>query len=532
MVDQVHGLAVALRGGVRFPDRGDQVEHLLSFSTHAGCAEHELRQRVLDVRRQRPVLVFQQVVHELPRIDAHHEVRHLPGHVVLAGRGRRNGLAFLPFGQRVPAQRVSGFEPFFHRAPGVGAAQEFAHLVVFGAIHAGQRPVGAVDGFEILDVILGTKKQPRIAVDPSIGLGPDEQDRALLDHGRLEFHHGPVLAVEKREIPRHVASSQQVPVEQIAQRDDRDRPRRGAAPGNLQRDEALPDGLLDGPADHFQVADEGDSRLCGLEFVGLHHEPERLADIEQADEQDVPRIGNPVVIYPAEDALPNLLLVVGHTRRPVRASIDDGACAGPEATGVRQERALRHQSVQHFLDPFVGAETELLRPVPGAVRFFLRRDPLKRGVENGVARGRAVEQNQLLQVQIDAPAQRQFAEHGSGECAFEIPEVQILQIAAIIIQQDEDQFVHQREFAVLDVHRKQSSGLALTRSLRRPVGTAQSCPGRSPRSAIKRHPLDPPRRMRRKCCTCRRYSNSILARLRPGPTGCVLPILRRPPIGT
>ena len=234
------------------------------------------------MRRQRPVLVVQQVVNVFAGVDAHQQDRHKPRYVVQASVGRRYGFAHLPCRERIPAGRIGVFELVLHGFPGVTRPHQLANPVVLGPVHAGDRPVGAVDALELLDVVLGAKKQPRVAVDPGVHLRTHQQHGTLLDGRRLERHHGAVLAVEIGEVACDVAL-QQVPVQEIAQGDRGNRPRCDATSGGLQGHIALAHRLLDDPAHHFQVADEGDTLAGGLQLFRLQHETEGLAGIEQPD---------------------------------------------------------------------------------------------------------------------------------------------------------------------------------------------------------------------------------------------------------
>ena len=88
---------------------------------------------------------------------------------------------------------------------------------------------------------------------------------------------------------------------------------------------------------------------------------------------------------------------------------------------------------------------EPLDPVLHVVMIRLARDFRENGIEVGVAGRGPVHEVQRLQVGIYAPDERKFREHGADHGAIQLPAVNLVKVAGLLVQKHQEQLFGQRE---------------------------------------------------------------------------------------
>lgn len=87
-------------------------------------------------------------------IHSDRQMRDLAADVGLEGLGRAEHVAFLPRADAVLAMVYELRQPLRKRSARIRTPQRLAHFVVFGPIHARQRPCSAERALKILYVVL------------------------------------------------------------------------------------------------------------------------------------------------------------------------------------------------------------------------------------------------------------------------------------------------------------------------------------------------------------------------------------------
>ena len=86
-----------------------------------------------------------------------------------------------------------------------------------------------------------------------------------------------------------------------------------------------------------------------------------------------------------------------------------------EAPFLARENALLHQPAERTLADLVGARGSALQPVARIVRFGRRGNVAQRRVDQAVLQGSVIDEDQLVQVGVDAVFQCQFHQNSAAQ---------------------------------------------------------------------------------------------------------------------
>ena len=283
----------------------------------------------------------------------------------------------------------------------VGWGHRLAEAEVVRAVQRGQDPGSAVDLLEVLQVVLGPQVHPALSVRPVVRLRPG-QDVHRRPERRADLVDGTILPREVGEERGEVAVAQVAVEGDLPQRDGRDGLGEPGPPQQRAGD-VVRYRLGDRPPDQVHPADEIDA-LLGL-LVELEDEAEDVTGVDQADDDDVSRVGNLVVEDRPADACLDELDGGALTRAAEHIGLPHGVCQRPEVTLVVLEDAQVDEALKRQVDDRFGLGREPLDPVLGVVLRRLVRDLPQHGVEDGIIRSRPVQDDQRLHIGVDAADQ-------------------------------------------------------------------------------------------------------------------------------
>ena len=148
----------------------------------------------------------------------------------------------------------------------------------------------------------------------------------------------------------------------------------------------------------------------------------------------------------------------GAVRRGIGAAARDVAGQGPEPTELVPEDLVGDQALQHLIEDVIGPNGSLFDPVLCVVGGGIGGDLRQYGVEQRVAGGSRVGQRERFQIGIDAPFEGEIGKHGAGQDAGQVPAAHLLQVAALFIQEQEDQLFSQSHRVLLGGQAATSTG--------------------------------------------------------------------------
>ena len=160
--------------------------------------------------------------------------------------------------------------------------------------------------------------------------------------------------------------------------------------------------------------------------------------MHQGNENGIARVRDVVVQDDAQHSCLGFLadLEVGSL---IGSRTGNRARKSPESTTLVVEDFPLHQAIQRGRDDFVGTARGPFDPELSVRRFPGLGDLLERGVEQGVSGRRGIGKIHPVQITVDSILQRQIGDHGAGHDAGETPARHHLQVAALLVEHQEDQ---------------------------------------------------------------------------------------------
>ena len=192
---------------------------------------------------ERSLLELVQIVHDILRIDADRERRHLRVDQPAAHGHGGVDLAYAPSRHVTAGIGAERLQLSLQPGAGVRRLDGLAITEVVVAVESGQNPRPAVDLLEFLQIVPGSQVHAPVTMHPAIRPGSAEEDHALTER-HLDLEDRPVLLSEMREECRQVSTAHMRVAQQRDQRDDRGRlgelgpsqQRAGDAAGDRGRD--------------------------------------------------------------------------------------------------------------------------------------------------------------------------------------------------------------------------------------------------------------------------------------------------------
>ena len=388
-----------------------------------------------------PHLVRHQVVHEVLGIDADEQwrelgVHHLPAH----GRGAV-GVPDRQARQVLAPQIVELVQLPSQPPAGIGRRQGLAKPEVIGAVQGGQDAGGAVDLLEVAEVVPGSQVHAPALVHPAVRFGSGQENHGPGER-RADLEHRAVLLREVPEERVQVAVPNMRVAQQPGQRNRRNLPGKGRALKG-RAGEVLRDRSGQGAADQVHPADELDALLRLV--VELEYETEDVAGIDEADDDDISRIGNLVGEDDPADPRPYELACSALLRLAGQFPMPDGRSQCPEFAVVVFQDLQVNQAVENRIDDRLRAGSEPFDPVLGVVLPWCVRDFLEDGIQGGVAGFCRVHEEQGLHVRVDAGSERKLREHGAGHGAVQMPAGYLVKVAGLLVEEHQDEFLSQSQ---------------------------------------------------------------------------------------
>ena len=199
------------------------------------------------------------------------------------------------------------------------------------------------------------------------------------------------------------------------------------------------DGLGHGLADEVELAHLFDAGGGLLKLAPGEELLEDAAGVGEADDHDVAGVGDLVAEEHAHDA--ELHLALGLT---VDHGVAPGAKDPEEAVFLALEDAEGDQAGEGLSLNFLGAQRGLFDPEAGVV-LFARGDLGERRIEQVVAGGGGVEQDEVLEVGVDAVLHGEVHEHAAGEGVVEGPAWDVREPSVVVVQQEEGDFLDESQ---------------------------------------------------------------------------------------
>ena len=367
-------------------------------ASHARGVQHESGQELGDVHAEGPFLVGHQVVHEVLGVDAeeqgrelgvHHPPAHGRGAVGVPNRQARHVLAPLI---------VELVQLLSQPRAGKGRGQGLAKPEVIGAVQGGQDAGRAVDLLEVAEVVPASQVHAPALVHPAVCLESGQEDHGLRE-GRADLEHRTVLLRKAPEERVQVAVSNMRVHHQLGQRNRRDLPGKG---GTLKgrAGEVLRDRSGQGAADQVHLADELDA-LFRL-VVKFEYEAKDVARIDEADNDDISRIGNLVGEDDPADTRLYELARSALLRPAVQFPMPNSRSQRPEIAVVVFQDLQVNQAIQNRIDDRLRTGSEPFNPVLGVPLNRFGCNFFKDGVQGRVACFRRVHEEQGFHVRVDA----------------------------------------------------------------------------------------------------------------------------------
>ena len=310
-----------------------------------------------------------------------------------------------------------------------------------GAVEGGQHAVRAIDFLEAGEVVFGSQVHPPLPVHPLVRLRPGEEYERVGER-RAHLEDGAVFFGDVGEQRGYVALAQVAVERHLSQRDGRNLFGQG---GTAETGACLVfgDRFCHGAAYEVHPADELDA-LFGF-VVQLEDEAEDVAGVDEADDDDVPGVGNLVVEdCPADARLDEL------DGRPFRGVVEDAGLPGgagerPEFAFVVLEDVESDQFIQGEVNDVFGFGYESFYPVLGVASGGLFGYALQDGVEGGVAGFGVVHEEEGFFVGVNASDEGEFGERGADDGAVQVPAGDLVEVAALLVEEHEDELFGQGE---------------------------------------------------------------------------------------
>ena len=228
---------------------------------------------------------------------------------------------------------------------------------MIGAVQGGQDAGRTIDLLEVAEVVPRSQVHAPALVNPVVCLESGQEDHGLRERG-ADLEHRTVLLRKVSEERVQVAVSNMRVQQQLGQRNRRNLPGKGRT-SKGRAGEVLRDRSGQGAADQVHLADELDARL-GL-VVELEYETKDVAGIDEADDDDISRIGNRVgKDIPHDTQLDKFTCCIfyglaGHVRRP-----GSGASVQNSPSWYsRIFRSTRRSRVESMIDSARGASRSI-----------------------------------------------------------------------------------------------------------------------------------------------------------------------------
>ena len=104
-----------------------------------------------------------------------------------------------------------------------------------------------------------------------------------------------------------------------------------------------------------------------------------------------------------------------------------------------------NEAVQRQVDDGFCTRGEPLYPVLGVVLARFARDLLQDGVQGRVARFCPVDDEQALDICVDAAHEGEFREYGAGDGAVQVPAGNLVKVTALLVEEHQDELFRQAE---------------------------------------------------------------------------------------
>ena len=303
-----------------------------------------------------------------------------------------------------------------------------------GPVESGQDSGSAVNLLEVVEVVPGPEVHAPLAVRPVIRLRTREEDHGVDERG-AQLVDGAVFLREIREERGEVALAGIAVAYQLVKGNPGNLPRKGSRP-QPQTGDVLGNGICDGAADQVHLADELDARL--RLFLEREDEAQDITGVGEGDDDDVPGVGDLVAEDDLLDARPDELAGSPLLAPGKSAHVPGGRREGPEIAVVVLENVHADEAFEGEIDDLLGAGSEPLDPELGVPLLGFVGDLLEARVEDRVAGGGLVEEDEGVHVGVDAADQGEFREHGADDGAVQVPAGYLAKVATLLVEEHED----------------------------------------------------------------------------------------------
>ena len=135
-------------------DLGIKFQYPPEGSFHCGCTQHEARHDLDHRGQKRPVFVFDEIIEDVSRCNAHAEIGDLFADHPLACHLGTHGVSDSPPVEVSPGHGQQFIQPILDHRAGIARADHLAHAEVVGAVHAGNGPPGSPRMLKVCDKVL------------------------------------------------------------------------------------------------------------------------------------------------------------------------------------------------------------------------------------------------------------------------------------------------------------------------------------------------------------------------------------------
>ena len=103
------------------------------------------------------------------------------------------------------------------------------------------------------------------------------------------------------------------------------------------------------------------------------------------------------------------------------------------------------QTLEGRIDHRLRLTGEPFDPVSGVALNGLLRDLHENGVQDGVARFRSVDEDERIEIRVDARLQDKLRQHRSDDGAVQVPAGNLVEVSVLLVEEHQDEFFGQAE---------------------------------------------------------------------------------------
>ncbi len=269
---------------------------------------------------------------------------------------------------------------------------------MIGTVQGGQDAGRTVNLLEVAEVVPRSQVHAPALMHPAVCLESGQEDHGRRE-GRADLEHRTVLLRKVSEERVQVAVSNMRVQQQLGQRNRRNLPGKGRT-SKGRAGEVLRDRSGQGAADQVHLADELDALLRLV--VELEYETKDVAGIDEADDDDISRIGNLVGEDDPADPRSYELACSALFRLAVQFPTPSGRSQRPEFAVVVFQDLQVNQAIQNRINDRLRTGSEPFNPVLGVPLTRFGCNFFQNEVQGRVAGFRLVHKEQGFHVRVDA----------------------------------------------------------------------------------------------------------------------------------